>query len=152
MSSKLVDLLTGTKYARLDRLSANNGTNKSFSVRNQSDPAGRQTNAVNFFGSLAGSAEEGTLILTDTIQKEFTVGEASNTLSVTGIAKSPETNYTTFTSVALGTHATRNVDSKLTTLRGVPNLLQRYLATDTSKQFANLNSTTQGIKLMYNPA
>ena len=35
--SKLLDLFNSTEYARLNNLPANNGTNRTFSVRNQSD-------------------------------------------------------------------------------------------------------------------
>lgn len=138
--SKLLDLFNGSDYARLNNLPANNGTNTTFSVRNQSNqaPEIRQKNAVNFIDPL------------NKIQDEFTVDEANNALSTTGISKDVNADYTKYTKNALNTYATRAVDSKLSQYNS--KLVQRYLATDSNKQYTTLNSTSAGIVLGYTPA
>mgnify|MGYP003342292997 FL=1 len=138
--SKLLDLFNSSDYARLNNLPANNGSNRTFSVRNQSNaaPEIRQGNAVNFIDPL------------NKTQNEFTVDEASNTLSTTGVAKDVNADYTTYTKDALGTYATRAVDPKLSQYRS--KLVQKYLATDSNSQYVTKNSTSAGVELGYTPA
>lgn len=138
--SKLLDLFNSSDYARLNNLPANNGTDRTFSVRNQSNaaPEIRQKNAVDFVD------------VGNKIQKEFTVDESDNALSTTGISKDVNANNTTFTDGALKTYATRAVDSKLSQYNS--KLVQKYLATDTNKQYSTINSKAAGIVLGYTPA
>lgn len=138
--SQLVDLLQGSKYARLTAMPANNGTDRTFSVREQSDANSeiRQKNAVNFIDAQ------------NKIQKEFTVDEEKNSLSTTGVSKSENAANSTFTDNALATYETRAVDPKLARYKS--KLVQNYLATDTNKQYVTKNSTASGIVLGYTPA
>ena len=138
--SKLLDLFNGSEYARLNSLPANNGTDKTFSVRDQSNtsPEIQQKNAANFIDT------------DNKIQKEFTVAESKNSLSVTGISKDPAKEFTTFTNDALGTYATRAVDAKLAQYKS--KLVQKYLATDSNKQYKTINSTSAGVVLGYTPS
>lgn len=136
--SKLVELLESkTKY---DRLNSIPGGTQNFSVRLQSDvdAANRQKNATNFVDK------------DNKFQEEFTVDEANNALSVDGIAKAAEADYTKYTQDALGTYEKKAVDPKLAQYRS--KLIQKYLATKTDTQFKTLNEATAGIKLVYNPA
>lgn len=138
--SKLLDLFNSSEYARLNNLPANNGTDRTFSVRDQSNASSeiQQKNAVNFIDPL------------NKIQTEFTVAESKNSLSTTGVSKDVNANYTTFTTDALKTYETRAVDPKLAQYNS--KLVQKYLATDSNKQYKTKNSNTEGIKLIYNPA
>ena len=138
--SKLLDLFNSTEYARLNNLPANNGTNRTFSVRNQSDTDSgiRQTNATNFVDAQ------------NKIQTEFTVDESKNSLSTTGVSKDAAASNTTFTNDALDTYKTRAVDPKLSQYRS--KLVQKYLATDSNNQYITKNSTSAGVVLGYTPA
>ena len=136
--SKLLDLFNSSDYARLNNLPANNGTDRTFSVRNQSntDKAIRQKNAADF--------------IDNTNQNEFTVDEANNSLSVTGISKDASKEFTTFTATALKTYETRALDPKLSQYNS--KLVQKYLATDSNKQYSTMNSTSIGVVLGYTPS
>lgn len=136
--SKLVELLKDTK--KYDRLNNLQGGDKKFSVRNQSDfdEGIRQKNATNFIDTQ------------NTLQDEFTVDENKNALSVDGIAKAPEADYTKYTEKALTNYEVRAVDPKLSQYNS--KLVQKYLATKTDSQYKTINETTEGVKLVYNPA
>jgi hypothetical protein len=134
--SKLVELFNDKKlYNRLNALPGDGRGN--FNARNQSatDKEIRQSTAVDFFDTDA------------KIQEGFTVDEAANALSTTGIAKAVEADFTRFTDAALKNYEVRSVDPKLAIYKS--KLIQRYLATNTNTQFATLNETSAGIKLVY---
>lgn len=136
--SKLVELLENTqKYDRLNNLQ---GGEKKFSVRKQSnvEETIRQENATNFI-------DTGNLL-----QDEFTVDANKNALSVDGIAKAAEADYTNYTEKALTTYETRAVDPKLSQYNS--KLIQKYLATKSEAQYKTINESTAGVVLVYNPA
>lgn len=148
--SKLVDLFQGTQYARLDKLSGhspNTANAQEFSVRKQSntDPTVRQGNADNF--------------LNDTFQTGFKVDKPS--MATSGFQKAAtaqSSDFTGTTTGAVGTNANTAFDTYTRTAtdgfrtKYNSNLLHRYLATDTSKQYVTQNSTTGGVVLGYTPA
>jgi hypothetical protein len=145
--SKLLELFNGSDYARLTAVSVNNGTTANVSVRKQSntDAAIRQENAANFIDPDA------------KVQTEFTVDEATNALSTTGIKKDGAANNTKFTDSALGTYATRSADPKLIYINGdTSKLVQRYVAPSSAatldKNYGAMNATAKGIVLGYTPA
>lgn len=145
--SKLLDLFNSSDYARLSNMPANNGTPRTFSVRKQSntDSVIQQENAVNFIDA------------DQKIQTEFTVDEAKNALSATGIAKDMGTDNTKFTAAALATYDTRSTDPKLVYINNnTSKLIQRYVAPSTAatagKQYSAMNSTAPGVVLGYTPA
>ena len=139
--SKLLDLFNGSQYSRLNNIA---GGTQNFSVRNQSNTNQeiRQGNAVDFFPN--------------TYQSGFEVNRPS--LSVQGFAKSPETQTSKFTGDTTGPSTTENnafdsynrfandafrnkYDSKL---------VHKYLATDSTKQYATIMATGPGLTLTYN--
>ncbi len=136
--SKLVELLQDTK--KYDRLNNIQGGDKKFSVRAQSnlDEGIRQKNATNFIDAQ------------NLLQDEFTVEENKNALTVEGISKAPEADYTKYTEKALANYETRSVDPKLSQYNS--KLIQKYLATKADSQYKTINETTEGVKLVYNPA
>jgi hypothetical protein len=145
--SKLLELFNGSDYARLTSVGVNNGTTATVSVRKQSntDAAIRQETAVNFIDPLK------------TVQDEFTVNEATNALSTTGISKAVEAKNTKFTTAALGTYETRSADPKLIYINGdTSKSFQRYVAPSSeataNSNYAAKNSTAKGIVLGYTPA
>lgn len=136
--SKLVELLQDTK--KYDRLNNLQGGDKKFSVRNQSnvDEGIRQKNATNFIDSQ------------EILQKEFVVDQNKNALTVQGIAKAAEADFTRYTEKALTTYETRAVDPKLSQYNS--KLIQKYLATKADSQYKTINEATAGVVLVYNPA
>jgi hypothetical protein len=148
--SKLVELLTEKEkytYARLDN------------VRKQSDTEAtvRQEVAVNFFDSL-------NTLETAKVQKEFTVDEANNALSTTGISKAVAAKNTKFTGDptvsgdgALGKYAKLRQDSKLIYIGGVNTgkLVQKYWSPDSdssatpNSSYKQKNAAAPGIVLGY---
>lgn len=136
--SQLRKLLEDAK--KYDRLNNLQGGTKKFSVRKQSDASEeiRQDNATNFIDT------------SNTLQEEFAVDQNKNALSVDGISKADEANYTKYTEKALTNYETRSVDPKLSYYNS--KLVQKYLATKANSQYKTINEATEGIKLVYNPA
>lgn len=160
--SQLVALLSSSKYDRLNQLEAHspNVVNpKAFSVRNQSgltENNGQNTdliqaNAVDFFGN--------------TYQEGFNTFKP--TLSTEGFRKSDlltniESDFTGNASIAdiptnetkaFYTYARHTADTLRTTYKS--QLVHRYLATNTTKQYAgegNWPETPAGLILSYTPA
>jgi len=145
--SQLLDLLaTGSAYARLS------------DVRKQSNTSTtvRQQVAVNFFGNLTTDRKEIT-IEDAKVQKEFTVDEATNALSTTGISKDAEADNTKFTTAALGTYGRRSIDPKLIYIGGVNTgrLIQQYWSPSSGNPlgtYSSRNAGAPGIVLGYTPA
>ena len=148
--SQLLDLLaTGSAYARLS------------DVRKQSNTSTtvRQQVAVNFFGNLTTDRKEIT-IEDAKVQKEFTVDEATNALSTTGISKAVADNNTKFTDNAggaygaLGNYAKLSTDPKLKYINGdTSKLVQKYVSPDSTdtpnSSYKQKNSGAPGIVLVY---
>lgn len=145
--SKLVDLLKGSQYARLNSLSGhspNNASPKNFSVRKQSDTEKevRQGNAVDF--------------LSNTYQTGFNVDKTG--LSVTGFRKAETTQTSDYTGNPTGTATIENnaFDSynrfALDAFRNSysSKLVHKYLATDSEKQYKTQQETAAGVVLTYN--
>ena len=139
--SKLVELLEGSKYARLTSIP---GGTKNFSVRKQSDTSKeiRQGNAVDFFPN--------------TYQTGFNVNKPS--LSVQGFAKSTTEQSSDYTGNPTGTATIDNnaFDSynrfAKDAFRNSYNskLIHRYLATDTTEQYRTKQAASAGVVLTYN--
>jgi hypothetical protein len=139
--SKLLDLFNGSQYARLNTIS---GGNKNFSVRNQSNTNQeiRQGNAVDFFSN--------------TYQSGFEVNRQS--LSVQGFRKSDDTQTSKFTGNTTGLSTTENnafesynrFANDASRNKYNSKLIHKYLATDTTKQYATIMSAGPGLTLTYN--
>lgn len=134
-------LIASNLYNRLNQLPTP-GSTRTFSVRNQSnDSEGvRQSTAVNFMDS--GDPPQ--------IQREFTVNQSRNTLSITGRRKSDGSAYTKYTQRAQDYYDILVTDTNLKNYRS--QLVHKYSQSDASKQYKQIKSNTAGVQLVYNPA
>lgn len=142
--SKLLELFNGSQYSRLNTIPSGPAGSKNFSVRKQSntEQSIRQENAVDFFGN--------------TYETGFNVNK--QTLSTTGFAKSETAQNSDFTGNPNGVATTQN--NAFDSYNRFANdgfrknynsrLIHKYLATDTTKQYAVINSVSQGLTLTYN--
>jgi len=149
--SKLVELLQNSEaYQRLNNIpgrSPNTSNPQNFSVRKQSDVEAptRQTNAVDF--------------MSNTYQTGFNTGKIG--LSVAGFQKSVNTQSSDFTGTTTGP-AAKDANTAFDSyyryaedsvrINYKSKLVHRYLATNTNKTYATMNSTSAGLVLVYTPA